>query len=127
MLGRPRSLGPVSKDKGGMTGIGLQQDEGGTGHVVVAYVQSDSPFAKTLKKDDEILEVNGVKVTHAKQASQAMIDAAPELSILVSAHSLKLTSVTGPKSNSSSACVCAQVQTPSEMIGIVSGKGSKKR
>ena len=23
--------------------------------------------------------------------------------------------------------VCAQVQTPSEMIGIVSGKGSKKR
>ena len=82
----PRTLGPIDKAAGAPTGIGVQQDnEGRASNVVlVAYVNEDSPFAGQLKKDDEILEVNGVSVKgDAKGTSKAIVDATPTLTLLV--------------------------------------------
>lgn len=103
MSGGPRKIGPISKVAGSATGIGLQNDdENRAGNVtMVASVAEDSPFAGMLTKGDEILEVNGVDVKgKAKAAAQA----------IVQADSLELL-----------------IQTPSQMLGIItSGKGKKK-
>ena len=81
MSGGPRSIGPITKAAGGLTGIGLQNDdENREGTVtIVASVAADSPFAGMLEKDDEILEVNGVNVRgKAKMASQKIVEAVRE-------------------------------------------------
>ena len=82
-LGGPRTLGPVAKLAGASTGIGLCQDDGREAHVIVEYVQPDSLFNGMLAKGDEILEVNGTKVTHPKATAQLIVEAAPELTLLV--------------------------------------------
>ena len=60
----------------------MQIDAGREQHVIVAYVNDDSPFSSTLAKGDEILEINGAKVGHAKDAAQAIVDAT-ELTLTV--------------------------------------------
>ena len=84
MAGGPRLLGPIDKAADEPTGIGLQlDDEGRQKHCMVAYVKDDSLWVGILKKGDEVLEVNGVKVTDPKQASDAIVAAAPQLMLLV--------------------------------------------
>ena len=94
-----RTLGPVPKAKGGSTGIGLEMEVGkNQKHVRVAYVEDSSPFYGALAADDEILEVNGQAVTHPKKASELIVAAEPDVTLLV--------------------------QTPSQMIAIM-GMGKK--
>ena len=82
-MAAPRTVGPIAKEAGGSSGIGLQQDVGREGHCIIAYINDDSMFNGLLKVNDEILEINGVKATHAKQASEAILAAGPELTLIV--------------------------------------------
>ena len=51
--------------------------------VIVSYMHEESLLKNVLRMDDEILEVNGVKVTSPAQASKLMVDAGPTLELVV--------------------------------------------
>ena len=65
-----------------------------TSRVIVAYLHEESPFKKLLRMDDEILEINGEKVSNPRDASQAMVDAGPTLTLLVNRLIVKRTAKT---------------------------------
>ena len=102
----PRAVGPIEKEAGASSGIGLQQDVGREAHVVIAYINEDSVFKGLLKPNDEILEVNGVKATHAKEVSEAILAAGPELTLIVCSHRRQLPRLQRRSDRSLICCFC---------------------
>ena len=116
----------MDKEAGAPTGIGLQiDDEGRAGNVVlVAYVNDDSLFAGQVKPNDEVLEVNGVPVKGDAKAAAAALVAASPVSITVRPCAITARTATHHHPLSPHE---PQIQTPSQMLGVMTmGKGKKR-
>ena len=87
--GKLRTVGPIKKGAGNPTGINLQNEEKDgmrEEHVRIASLNEDNIFgAGVLKPLDEIVMINGEKITSAKEASKTIV-AADELTLTVRTH-----------------------------------------